>query len=113
MDRVTEVKVASADERFWVLAPTGRDAALTCSLLRKSGFDCHPCKDIEELCERIQNEGAAGLLIAEEVLVSSAFKRLQQLLQAQEPWSDLPILLFTGQAAAPRIRSAMPLTPLG
>src|SRR5687768_15361253 len=90
---------ASGDDRFLVLAPTGRDATLTCHILAKAGIAADSCADMETLCRRVEQESAAGLMIAEEVLVPSAFARLRQMLLRQEPWSDIPILLFTGEKA--------------
>jgi signal transduction histidine kinase/ActR/RegA family two-component response regulator len=90
----------SADERFLICAPTGRDAALTQSLLRAHGIQATTCTDMNELCARALSEGGAGVLCAEEVLTSAALARLRELIAAQESWSDLPILLFTTRTSA-------------
>ncbi len=97
---MTELQSASLDEHFLVLAPTGRDAALTRNLLESAGIESAICSDVPELCSRVERQGAAGLLIAEEVLVKPAVAMLEKLLDRQESWSDLPILLFTGAGAA-------------
>jgi signal transduction histidine kinase/CheY-like chemotaxis protein len=96
--------VSTHELRFLVLAPTGRDGRLTCSLLRRAGLDCHECVSVEELLGRAEKEGAAGLLIAEEALLPSAFVALSALLERQSPWSDIPLLLFTGQSATTQTR---------
>jgi signal transduction histidine kinase/ActR/RegA family two-component response regulator len=83
------------DERFLVVAPTGRDGALTASLLQRQGIACRVCDSIDELCRRFEAEGAAGLMLAEEALVRSAVSALEAMLARQPPWSDLPVLLFT------------------
>ena len=103
------------DERFLVLAPTGRDGPLTCQLLARAGIAADTCTDLETLCERVEQEGAAGILVAEEVMVASGFACLRALLLRQDSWSDIPILLFTGERAhapAPPQTSAI-LAPLG
>ncbi|MET0342608.1 MAG: ATP-binding protein [Polyangiales bacterium] len=92
------------EQRFLVLAPTGRDAPLTVALLRDAGVDAHACGDVDDLCVCIESEGAAGLMIAEEVLVPGAIRCLEALLQRQPSWSDLPILVFTGMSASARAR---------
>jgi signal transduction histidine kinase/ActR/RegA family two-component response regulator len=76
---------------------------------------CLACGNIEELCLRLEQEGAAGLMIAEEVLVRRAFGLLTATLSRQESWSDVPILLFTGAAASSgkRVPSPQALAPLG
>jgi signal transduction histidine kinase/ActR/RegA family two-component response regulator len=105
----------AGDQRFLVLAPTGRDGPLTVSLLQRAGVVAETCPDVEALCRRTVEEGAAGLLIAEEVLIPGAFAKLRQLLLRQEPWSDIPILLFTGEKApvTPRPPTSQMLAPLG
>jgi signal transduction histidine kinase/CheY-like chemotaxis protein len=103
------------DERFLVLAPTGRDGPLTCQLLTRAGMSAEVCHDLETLCVRMEREGAAGLLVAEEVLVGPGFTRLSKLLLHQEPWSDVPVLLFTGERALSlsRPQTMQIITPLG
>lgn len=85
-------------ERFLVLAPTGRDGPLTCRLLERGSLAAQLCATMEELCGEV-DRGAAGVLVAEEVLLPEAARRLADLVARQEPWSDLPVLLFTGQGA--------------
>src|SRR5687767_12494322 len=88
---------SAAPERLLVLAPTGRDAKLTCSLLAKAGLDALRCNDMTQLRAEAER-GAAGLLIAEEALTPSAVRTLVELLASQEPWSDLPLIVFRGEA---------------
>jgi signal transduction histidine kinase/CheY-like chemotaxis protein len=96
------------DERFLIAAPTGRDGPLTCALLEREGMLCLACRDIDELCARLESEGAAGLLIAQEMLVPRAVLRLKLALAKQESWSDLPILLFTASNAGLSLRQPSP-----
>jgi signal transduction histidine kinase len=88
------------EERLLVLAPIGRDASLTRSLLAKEGLSCFVCRDMEEVCLELEQRGAAALLLAEEVLVSAGLTRLHAALAAQGSWSDIPVLIFTGTAAS-------------
>jgi signal transduction histidine kinase len=85
---------AQAERRILVLAPTGRDAALACEVLRQTGLDAEACQDISALCQSLE-AGAGALLLAEEALSPEAQRRLSEVLGRQPPWSDLPILLFT------------------
>jgi two-component system, sensor histidine kinase len=105
----------SADERFLVLAPTGRDAPLTIALLKRAGVTCLACKTMDELCERLEREGAAGLLVGEEVLARRALGRLSACLNAQEAWSDIPVIVFTTKATSiePREPNPKALLALG
>lgn len=88
----------SIESRLLVLAPTGRDAPLTCELLRKADLDAAPCRDLDTLCAEIVR-GCAGVLVAEEVLRPSNTLRLLSLLSAQPAWSDLPFIVFMGEGA--------------
>jgi signal transduction histidine kinase/ActR/RegA family two-component response regulator len=96
---VSEAAPGHADERFLVCTPTGRDGALTCSLLHKAGLTCVSVPHIPALLARVE-EGAAALLLAEEVLSPASLQQLAGLLMRQPPWSDLPLILFTGAAAS-------------
>ena len=103
------------EERFLVLTPTGRDGALTSALLSKASLSCHVCKDLAELCECFERDGAAALLIAEEVFVNGSLPRLTELLARQGSWSDIPVLIFTGKPAtlSPRPSTAHLLSSIG
>ncbi|BDG06903.1 hybrid sensor histidine kinase/response regulator [Anaeromyxobacter paludicola] len=84
------------DERFVVLAPSAHDGPVTARLLERAGLDCLLVRDMGELCRAIEG-GAAGALVAEEALADTGVARLAALLSRQEPWSDLPVIVFTGQ----------------
>jgi len=86
------------EERFLVLAPTGRDAALTIKLLARAGLSGLVCRDLGELLQHFETEGGAALMIAEEVF-GMGLGRLPEVLAAQSPWSDIPVMIFTGTAA--------------
>jgi signal transduction histidine kinase/CheY-like chemotaxis protein len=105
----------SSEERFLVLAPTGRDGPLTEALLSRAGLAARACRSMAELVERFEEDGAAGLLLAEEALGPAALDRLDELLSRQPSWSDLPVVLFTGEPSgrAPRRNSAPMLARLG
>jgi signal transduction histidine kinase len=110
-----DAAAARFDERFLVLAPTGRDAALTAALLAKAGVQCDSCTCLTEMIRRAEQEGCAGLLIADEVLDPTALAALARMIDRQEAWSDIPILLFTGEGATIHARTptARLLAPLG
>ncbi len=88
------------DERVLVLAPTGRDAPLACEILfDRAGAFSESCPNIESLCQEIAR-GAGALVIAAEVLDDNATNRLIDALAGQLPWSDLPLIILSGQAEA-------------
>lgn len=80
--------------RFLVLAPTLRDARLTCQILESSGIACLPCADLFELCAHLE-EAAGGALIAEEFFAGQGASELLRFLEEQPSWSDFPIIFLT------------------
>jgi signal transduction histidine kinase len=84
------------DDRILILAPTGRDAALAAEAFAEAGMTALPCRDMEDLCRRIE-EGAGAAMITEEALTAASMPRLRELLDRQPPWADLPLLIFTSQ----------------
>jgi len=104
---------APTEEQFLVLAPTGRDATLTCSLLKQAGLSAITCSNLAELSQRFAQEGAAALLIAEEVFVRSGIHALRDLLARQSAWSDVPIVIFTGTPAYGRVNDPQQLSAIG
>ena len=94
---MTDPGRVALEKRLLVLAPIGKDAALTAGKLGSIGVECHVCKNVSALALEL-DKGAAGALIAEEALADGA-EPLAALLARQPPWSDLPILVMTRTGA--------------
>ncbi len=86
------------DDRVLVLAPTGRDAALTRDLLGRAGVAAVCCPDLEAVCAGLA-AGAGAVLLAEEAAAPGRTGCLTDWLAAQPPWSDLPVLLLARSGA--------------
>ncbi|HEY2148835.1 MAG TPA: hybrid sensor histidine kinase/response regulator, partial [Pirellulales bacterium] len=86
------------EKRVLVLAPTNRDTSLTCSILHNDGIESLACHDTSEIVREL-GEGAGAILLAEEVLSAGQSKPIADAIAEQPPWSDLPVLLVTGQGA--------------
>jgi signal transduction histidine kinase len=84
------------EDRVLVLAPTGRDAAMTAGALLEVGLQAVPCLDMSAVCAEF-HAGAGTLLVAEEALDDRALHELGLSLDRQEAWSDLPIVLLAGR----------------
>jgi signal transduction histidine kinase len=95
---VIEERERAADvwHRVLVLAPIGRDAELIGSVLGDASIDSARCENGEELCRELA-AGAGGAIIAEEVLDNDMMNRLGRTLAEQPAWSDMPIMILTGQ----------------
>ncbi|HUP22522.1 MAG TPA: ATP-binding protein [Thermoanaerobaculia bacterium] len=94
-------------QRVLVLAPTGRDGELACSVLGRAGVDCLRCDDLRELCANLQ-AGVGAALLSEEAFAQVDLQPLVNWLGRQAPWSDLPILvLATNRADSTAVAQAM------
>lgn len=80
--------------RVLVLAPYGRDARLTATLLQEAGMHCLPCADLAEVCACTE-EGCGAWLLSEETLDNKSLALAQERLAAQPSWSDVPVILIT------------------
>ena len=82
-----------AEGTVLVLAPTGKDARLLTEALIGSGLACRELESAETLTPEGMNSLGA-ILMAEEALTAEAVEHLRGLLDAQPPWSDLPLLVL-------------------
>ena len=87
-------RTVDPEQRLLILAPTPRDARITCDILQCSGIVCLPCADLRELCRHLE-DGAGGVLITEEAFAGEGAKELLRFLAEQPPWSDLPVIFLT------------------
>jgi signal transduction histidine kinase/ActR/RegA family two-component response regulator len=81
-----------------ILAPTGKDAALTAAVLSEGAIASIICSDVSAV-ERVVEKGAGALLVAEEAIASHGLHVLAAALSRQPTWSDLPVLLLTRYGA--------------
>jgi len=83
-------------ERILVRAPSGDDAALIAEVLGGEGCEVVPLEDVSAL-GREWERGAGALLIATEALNDAdCCTSLRELLDAQEAWSEIPVVLLGG-----------------
>ncbi len=96
------------ERRLLVLAPTGRDAPLTRTVLAESGIRCALCADLLQLVDEV-GRGAGAVLVSEEAVADVAQLRyLGERLARQPTWSDLPILLLAHPGAdSPAVRQTV------
>jgi signal transduction histidine kinase/CheY-like chemotaxis protein len=102
--------MTATGQRVCVLAPIGRDAELSCRLLREEGIDAVVCDTVAQLCESIDDD-AGALLVAEEALTPTALRTLVDCLDRQPPWSDIAVIVLAGRQFT--ASSERPLTVLG
>jgi signal transduction histidine kinase/CheY-like chemotaxis protein len=84
-----------ADADVLIFAPVGRDASLTQALLARASIPSRVCTTIDETCSALE-DGAAALILTEEVFDLHGFGALAEVLRGQPAWSDIAVLLFAG-----------------
>ena len=87
----------TADISVSLLMPTGRDATIAARVLGDSGINAVASSDMDAVCEQIVAGDAGVLVIAEEALNAKSQKCLLEALEQQQSWSDVPVVLLTGQ----------------
>lgn len=83
-------------DRVLVLAPTGDDAAVVSQVLAERGFDVFPVADLPSLARELALGAGVALIASEAFDDSESITTLQEVLEAQEPWSEMPLLIFGG-----------------
>jgi PAS domain S-box-containing protein len=96
MIRVGEVASRS---RVLILAPVGRDAALTGSVLDRVGVEGLVCSDLHEL-QRNLVEGTGAAVITEEALIGQDISGLVEWIAHQPSWSDFPFIILLEPGAS-------------
>jgi signal transduction histidine kinase len=81
-------------ERVIIIAPVGQDAEAMAALLNAEGFETRICHGLDEYSRQI-TDSAGALLITEEALESAQGSLLLDVLKAQPPWSELPLIILT------------------
>ncbi len=81
-------------ECVFIIAPVGQDAETMAALLDARGFETQICHKLDELPRKI-TDSAGALLLTEEALESAQGSLLLDVLKAQPPWSELPLIILT------------------
>jgi len=93
-----------------ILAPTGKDSYMAEKVLEQAGLDPRVCADMAAVCDLIGKEEIGVLLMAEEALAPQARDKLFESLEKQPSWSDVPIVILTGED---ELSGALPRTLAG
>jgi PAS domain S-box-containing protein len=86
--------------RVLILAPIGRDAVLTETLLQRAGIASCICNSLAQL-QTFLTEGAGSAVIAEEALIGQDVCALARWIAGQPSWSDFPFILLLEPGASP------------
>jgi signal transduction histidine kinase len=97
---VDEKRVVSGEVA--VLAPTGRDGALSERVLGRWGLETVAYHDIDALCAAVRR-GVGVVVLSEEALAPNARTALIAELNAQPSWSDVPVIVLTAEGELSRL----------
>lgn len=90
-----------------VLMPGARDAERSIQLLSDAHLKSRLCASVSELSQEL-SRGAGAILVSEEILWADQNAEIDRALQAQEPWSMIPVLLIAREDARGSVhRSAL------
>lgn len=95
---VDEAPCTERESRLLILASTQKDGEVAHRVLADQDIDSAICKDGPTLLTELAR-GAGALLLAEEVLTPETLGLLEEYIQCQPNWSDLPILILTFHGA--------------
>jgi two-component system, sensor histidine kinase len=84
-------------EQRAVVWARGRDSALTCDFLCQHGHDAVAYNTGEDIARELE-VGAGVLIVAAELLDNPESGTLRTWIAQQAPWSDIPVLIISGQA---------------
>jgi signal transduction histidine kinase len=93
---ITEKTTADCADRILVLAPTGDDAMLVTGILHDRALESVIVNDIDALAREVEKGAGVALIASEALDDSESVAALREVLDAQQAWSELPILLFAG-----------------
>ncbi|HEX8848811.1 MAG TPA: ATP-binding protein [Gemmatimonadaceae bacterium] len=85
-----------------VLAPTGRDAPLAAQVFARWGIAAATYPDMRALCEALGDDRVGAIVVAEEALHPVPRDELLAALEAQPAWSDVPVIILTGEGELSR-----------
>ncbi|WP_232629964.1 PAS domain-containing hybrid sensor histidine kinase/response regulator [Methylobacterium sp. Leaf118] len=93
------------EERVLILAPRGRDGAVTEQVLARAGTQALACPDLTAWLACLQ-AGAGAALVTEEALAEAEPEALFTWLDTQPAWSDFPFIVLATRQAARRSGTA-------
>jgi signal transduction histidine kinase/ActR/RegA family two-component response regulator len=95
----TAMDRAPHEGRVLVLAPSGRDALLSCQVLEQANISTLLCDEVAGLVQAAA-QGAGAAVLASEALTPDVVAVLETFLREQPAWSDFPLLILTTRAAS-------------
>jgi signal transduction histidine kinase/ActR/RegA family two-component response regulator len=86
--------------RILIHAPVGKDARLIADLFARTGIESFVCASLDQLLEEVAR-GAGALLIGDEAMTPGFMRALGHIVECQQSWSDLPLLIMSRRGVTP------------
>lgn len=83
-----------------VLAPTGRDSEIACSLLVEAGFRAISVGNLSDLLEHM-SENTGLVIVTEEAVRDADLRSMANWIKSQPSWSDIPFIVLTRRDGGP------------
>ena len=84
---------SALDRRVLFAAPTGKDAAITASILRGARIESVACRNLLQMSTEV-GAGVGAILLTGEALSAAGIKELVTVLQRQPSWSEPPVVVM-------------------
>jgi signal transduction histidine kinase len=94
------------EQRVLVLAPIGRDASVVLMVLRAAGYSAEGSSTLMEFVDCMAHGAGLGI-VTEEALKGEELSRLNHWIDAQQPWSDFPLIVLATRRTGRRSPQAM------
>src|SRR5690349_11254381 len=91
-------KISATGNQVLLCAPFGKDAQILAKIFSSEGLEVISCRSLKEVAALCSDE-TDSIFLTEEALVSASIQALEKFLLQQEPWSDIPIVLFASAGA--------------
>jgi signal transduction histidine kinase len=85
---------SALEDRALILAPTFKDSDAIATVLKEKGIASFTCKSLAQVCSET-HAGAGLVILSQEAVMSESGNDLREMLIAQEPWSDIPVIVLT------------------
>src|SRR5206468_3769540 len=90
-----------AERRVLLAAASVRDGQITRALLAAEGLACEVCQSLRQVAAEF-DLGVGAILLTEEAFGAEGLGELVAKLEAQPPWSDVPVvILMRGDRGSP------------
>jgi signal transduction histidine kinase len=86
-------------ESILILTSNSHDSRVAADVLKEHSLEAYACKDYLDLNDKIV-KGCGVVVLSDDALTKKQISDFQKILETQETWSDIPIILLTSKSVA-------------